>query len=169
MLLNDKVQKYLIIKCSKQEYIYYKLKYDDANYKVYPLYYLGGTQDFGFHKQKITCHNLCNPHKIYTKVFDEDRLYSSYNYWCQKCYLLCKTTDYYENQAKALIIDLEYGNVKKIAEYANRILIISKNIPIPKKDLFINELSIGKRVLKNYKKWIHNIKKVNNEIISQKK
>ena len=33
MLLNDKVQKYLIIKCSKQEYIYYKLKYDDANYK----------------------------------------------------------------------------------------------------------------------------------------
>jgi hypothetical protein len=164
MLLNDKMQKYLIIKCTKEEFIYYKLKYEDANYKVCPLYYLGGTRDFGFHKQKITCNNLWNPHTIYTQVFEEDGFYSSYKFWCPKCYSLCKTNDYYENQAKALIVDLEeYGNVKKIAEYSNKILIISKNMPIPKKELFKKELSIGKRVFKNYKKWINNIEKVNNE------
>jgi hypothetical protein len=167
MLLNNKINKinnYKIIKCTKEEYIYYKLKYEDANYKVYPLYYLGGTRDFGFHKQKITCNNLWNPHTIYTQVFEEDGFYSSYKFWCPKCYSLCKTNDYYENQAKALIVDLEeYGNVKKIAEYSNKILIISKNMPIPKKELFKKELSIGKRVFKNYKKWINNIEKVNNE------
>lgn len=165
MLLNDKMQKYLIIKCTKEHFIYYKLKYEDANYKVYPLYYLGGTRDFGFHKQKISCNNLSwKPHTIYTQVFEEDGFYSSYKFWCPKCYSLCKTNDYYENQAKALIVDLEeYGNVKKIAEYSDKILIISRTIPMPKKELFKKELSIGKRVFKNYKKWINNIEKVNNE------
>ena len=151
----------------KEEFIYYKLKYEDANYKVCPLYYLGGTRDFGFHKQKITCNNLSwNPHTIYTEVFEEDGFYSSYNYWCPKCYSLCKTNDYYENQKKALIINLEHGNVKKIATYFNYIIIISRNKQLPKKELFESKLSIGKHTLKNYNKWVCNIKKINSEFLS---
>ena len=164
--MNNKTKNYKIIKCTKEEYIYYKLKYEDANYKVYPLYYLGNTNDFLFHNQKITCHNLYfSPHTIYTSVFEEDE-YSSFNYWCPKCFTMCKTNDYYENQKKALIINLEHGNVKKIATYFNYIIIISRNKQLPKKELFESKLSIGKHTLKNYNKWVCNIKKINSEFLS---